>query len=64
MDFIGLQNLNVRPSLDTNAAEKRDIISHFLFDIIPNVYREHKGFNWARRQTLSVSKDLKVVLAV
>ena len=37
MDFIGLQNLNVRPSLDTNAAEKRDIISHFLFDIIPNV---------------------------
>ena len=38
-DFIGLQNLNVRPSLDTNAAEKRDIISHFLFDIIPNVYR-------------------------
>ena len=37
-DFIGLQNLNVRLSLDTNAAdEKRDIISQFLFDIISNV---------------------------
>ena len=36
-DFIGLQNLNVKSSLDTNTGEKWDLISHFLFDIIPDV---------------------------